>query len=70
MGGGIFLARVKNIPLCIIYEVCLLKEYNAQCLQKRNPKKNVEKLCGERKPYGTEEAGTDMSAGLVSGGTA
>lgn len=45
-----FLPGVKNIPFCVTYEVCLLKEYNAQCLQKRNPKKNVQKLCGERKP--------------------
>lgn len=53
-----------------MYEVSLLKECNAQCLQKRNPKENVEKLCGKRKPYGTGKEGTGISAGLVSGGTA
>lgn len=46
-----FLVEVKTIPLCLIYTVCLLKEYNVKCLQKRNHEKNMKKLCGERKPY-------------------
>lgn len=46
-----FLVEVKTIPLRLIYKLCLLTEYSVKCLQRRNHKKNMGKLCGERKPY-------------------
>lgn len=45
------LVEIKKIPICLIYKVCLLKKYNVKCLLKRNNRRNMEKLCGERKPY-------------------
>lgn len=45
------LVEIKKIPICLIYKVYLLKKYSVKYLLKRNYKKNMEKLCGERKPY-------------------
>lgn len=45
------LVEIKKIPICLIYKVCLLKKYNVKCLLKRNNRRNMEKLCGERKSY-------------------